>query len=84
MKPFNRAYFDESGCVWLPPPPKMMSVTIGKYWPLRRTFEIQKPRIYYSIEGLVPSWVCTNGSGYPGFGGTPRQAWNDWASRTLT
>lgn len=45
--------------------------------------EVPKPRIYYTTKGAVPCWVCTNGCGYPGFGGTPRQAWNDWANWSL-
>ncbi|WP_321913555.1 hypothetical protein [Paraburkholderia sp. J11-2] len=50
-------------------------------FPVKRT--VVKPRIYYSTGGIVPCWVCSNGGGYPGFGKTPRQAWNDWANWSL-
>lgn len=48
-------------------------------WLFSYTVAIEKPRIRYSTGGQVPCWVCANGSGYSGFGRTPRQAWDDWA-----
>lgn len=50
-------------------------------FPITRT--IPKPRLYRSIKGIVPCWVCTDYVSYTGFGRTPREAWNDWANGAL-
>lgn len=52
-------------------------------WLIPYSIEVPKPRIYWSTGGLISCWACTNGAGYPGFGKTPRQAWNDWANWSL-
>ena len=57
------------------------TVKLFGFIPVTRT--IQKPTIYRSTGGIVSCWVCTNESGYKGFGRTPRQAWNDWANWAL-
>lgn len=44
---------------------------------------VPKPRLRFTTKGVRPVWTCSNGTGYPGFGTTPKQAWNDWANWSL-
>ena len=63
--------------------PRTYAYTIKLFglFPVKRT--IQKPTIYKSTAGLVDCWICHSDTTSPGYGRTPRQAWNDWANWAL-